>query len=210
MDVKMYNADAKQDQFVAEILNFKKDGTYLDIGSNDSIKSNNTYFLADSLDWKGICIEMDGSFSSTYKRKNNLFLSQNAAMVDYNGIFLDFFGDVRSIDYLSLDVDTASLSVLKNLPLSNFRFRVITIEHDYYLYGETYRAEQRNILGSNGYLLLCSDVYAEQEGYYGKQCSFEDWWIDPNEFSVDIIDKVKSSFEYPSSIISKIKSPGLL
>ena len=205
----MFNSDAKQDQFVAEILNFKKEGTYLDIGSNDSIKSNNTYFLSDSLDWKGICIEMDTSFFSTYKRKNSLLLGQNAIDINYRNTILEFFGNVGAIDYLSLDVDTASLSVLKNIPLGDFRFKVITIEHDYYLYGDKYREEQRNILVSNGYLLLCSDVYAEQEGYYEKQCSFEDWWIDPREFNSEIVDKVKSSFEYPSSIISKFKDTDL-
>jgi hypothetical protein len=50
---------------------------------------------------------------------------------------------------------------------------------------------------------LCSDVYVEQEGYYGKQLPFEDWWIDASEFTQETIDRIKSSSEYPSSIISK-------
>jgi hypothetical protein len=80
---------------------------------------------------------------------------------------------------------------------------VITIEHDQYLYGDTYREPQRQLLQSHGYLLLCSDVYAEQPGYEGKECPFEDWWIDPSEFSGELIEKIKCDKTLPSVIISK-------
>ena len=40
-----FNADAKQDAFAANMLEFKKDGFCVDIGSCHSIISNNTYFF---------------------------------------------------------------------------------------------------------------------------------------------------------------------
>jgi hypothetical protein len=52
-------------------------------------------------------------------------------------------------------------------------------------------------------MLLCANVYVEQPGYEGKEFSFEDWWIDPNEFDNDLIEKIKCDSTLPSVIISK-------
>jgi hypothetical protein len=41
----MFNSDAKQDEFVANILQFKRGGFYLDIGGCSSMASNNSYFF---------------------------------------------------------------------------------------------------------------------------------------------------------------------
>lgn len=196
----MFNSDAKQDQFVANMLKFKKDGTYLDIGSCDSTCSNNTYFF-DNIGWRGICIEMDSKCNNSYvNRKNCNYLNEDATKVDYLKI-LDGYPEV--IDYLSLDVDTLSLSVLDILPLDKYKFRVITIEHDSYLYGNEYKKPQREILTKAGYELICSDVFVEQYGFNQPMCSFEDWWIYPSEFDNDLINKIKSENNYPSQILNK-------
>lgn len=197
-----FYSDAKQDQFVANILNFKKDGYCVDIGSNHSIISNNTYVFQD-WDWTSISIESDGVYNESYStRKSGVHLNENALSIDYKKVFEEYEFP-KNIDYLSLDVDTVSLSVLRILPLDEYRFKVITIEHDQYLYGDAYRGPQRELLQSHGYLLLCSDVYAEQPGYEGKECPFEDWWIDPSEFSEELIEKIKCDKTLPSVIISK-------
>lgn len=197
-----FYADAKQDQFVANILNFKKNGYCVDIGSNHSIISNNTYIFQD-FDWTSISIESDRTYNESYStRKNGVHLNENALEVNYKNVFEEYKFP-KSIDYLSLDVDTLSLSVLRVLPLKEYRFKVITIEHDQYLYGDTYREPQRKLLNSYGYFLLCSDVYAEQPGYENKECPFEDWWIDPSEFDEELIQKLKCDKTLPSVIISK-------
>ena len=41
----MFQSDARQDQFVANMLQFKKDGYYVDIGGCHSTNSNNTFFF---------------------------------------------------------------------------------------------------------------------------------------------------------------------
>jgi hypothetical protein len=129
-------------------------------------------------------------------------LNDDALKIDYVKEFQEGqFPD--SIDYLSLDVDTLSLDVLKILPFDKYRFKVITIEHDAYLYGDQYREEQRNILTSHGYFLLCSNVYVEQPGFEGKECPFEDWWIHPKDFKKTIIKKMTCNEILPSEIISK-------
>lgn len=201
MMAKFYS-DAKQDQFVANILGFKKNGYCVDIGSNHSINSNNTYVFQD-WGWTSVSVEFDEVYNESYStRKSGVHLNDNALTVNYKEVFEEYEFP-QSIDYLSLDVDTSSLYVLNVLPLKDYRFKVITIEHDAYLYGDTYRTPQRNILSSNGYLLLCANVYAEQPGFEGKECPFEDWWIDPSEFSEDLIEKIKCTDILPSSIISK-------
>jgi len=203
-EIMKFNSDAKQDQFVANILNFKKNGYCVDIGSYHSVTSNNTYCFQDS-GWSSISVEIESRFNESYStRKSGVHLNENALQVNYKNVFEEYEFP-KTIDYLSLDVDTVSTDVLKILPLDEYRFRVITIEHDGYLYEDKYRGEQRNILTSHGYLLLCANVYVEQPGYEGKEFPFEDWWIDPSEFNLGLIDKIKSENEYPSKIIEKFK-----
>jgi hypothetical protein len=202
----MFNfySDAKQDQFVANILNFKEDGYCVDIGSCHSIISNNTYYFQD-LGWTSISVELDDRYNNSYStRKSGVHLNEDALKVDYKKQFQEYEFP-NSIDYLSLDVDTLSLDVLKILPFDEYNFKVITIEHDGYLYGDEYRGGQRSILTSHGYTLLCSNVYVEQSGFEGRECPFEDWWIYAQEFNSDDLEKVKSDMEFPSKIISKFK-----
>ena len=197
-----FYSDAKQDQFVANILNFKKNGYCVDIGSCHSIISNNTFYFQD-LDWTSISVELESSYNESYgTRKSGVHLNEDALSVDYTQVFKEYEFP-KSIDYLSLDVDTLSLNVLKILPLDEYKFKVITIEHDGYLYGDEYREQQRSILESFGYLLLCSNVYVQQPGYEGKEYPFEDWWVDPSEFDESLMQKLKSENEYPSEIIAK-------
>jgi hypothetical protein len=201
-----YQSDARQDEFVTNLLGFKKSGTYVDIGSCDSRISNNTYFMSSHLGWKGICIERDKYNSPSYNRQNNLFINEDATMIEYDHVFKSFFGGGSCrIDYLSLDVDTDSLCVLGMLPMSSYTFSVITIEHDAYLYGDHYRQPQRDLLLSQGYELLCSDVLVEQSGFDRRDCPFEDWWVF-GDFDKSIVREVRCSFQYPSAIIQRIKN----
>jgi len=199
-----FYSDAKQDQFAANILKFKKDGYCVDIGSCHSIISNNTYYFQ-GLDWTSISVEIERGYNASYStRTNGVHLNKNALEVNYKETFEEYEFP-KSIDYLSLDVDSLSLDVLKILPLDEYRFKVITIEHDAYVFGDEYREQQRNLLNSYGYLLLCSNVYVEQPGYEGKECPFEDWWIDPSEFDSDMIEKIECDSTLPSAIISKFE-----
>jgi len=46
-----------QDVLIAELLNNKKEGTFLDIGANDGITISNTYYLEKELNWNGVAVE---------------------------------------------------------------------------------------------------------------------------------------------------------
>lgn len=198
----MYFSNAKQDAFVANILGFPRKGFYLDIGSAHSMKHNNTFYL-DLLGLKGICIEYDSKWNNTYNtRKNCYYLNKDATTIDYN-LLLDTNNFPQDPDYLSLDIDELSFSILQKLPLDRFKFKVITIEHDYYRFGDLYRKEQRELLEHFGYLLLCADVYVEQPDNKIENSSFEDWWVHPSFFGAEVLEKLKSSNCYPSQIIYK-------
>jgi hypothetical protein len=199
----MYNSDAKQDLFVSKILQNKKNGTYLDIGSCHSSMSNNTFYFDNFLSWRGICVEINSEFNESYSaRKNCLLINDDATKLDYKKIFYDL-NFPKTIDYLSLDVDTASLDVLKLLPITEYKFNVITIEHDYYLYGDSYREPQRKILEENGYLLICGDVFVQQYGFDKPNCSFEDWWVKEDFLEKSTFDKIVSQNIYPSDFLTK-------
>jgi hypothetical protein len=187
-----YNSACKQDQFAATILNFLNNGIYIDIGSAHSKDTNNSLFFDNELNWRGICIEQSTSYNGTYNnRKNCKFINEDATKINYQQLFSDN-NIPEIIDYLSLDVDALSLTVLSILPFNNYKFKVITIEHDAYLYGDTYREPQREILHKNGYVLLCGNVYVEEHGDSTGNREFEDWWIHPDLVDKDVLNIIKS------------------
>jgi len=200
-----FYSDAQQDEFVANLLDFKKDGYCVDIGSCHSVISNNT-FVFQELGWTSISVEIESGYNDSYPstRQKGVHLNEDALEVNYKEIFEEQeFPKV--IDYLSVDIDTISYDALKIIPFDEYKFKVITIEHDGYLYEDQYRKPQRDYLSELGYMLLCSNVYVEQDGYYGKEFPFEDWWILPDEFDDELINKIKSDSLLPSKIIEKFK-----
>lgn len=200
-----FYSDARQDQFVANILNFKRDGYCVDIGSCHSIISNNT-FTFQELGWTSVSVEINSQYNDSYHtRQKGTHYNEDALKINYKEIFEENEFPT-TIDYLSLDVDTLSLSVLNILPFSDYRFRTITIEHDAYLYGDKYRKEQRKVLKKLGYEMVCSNVLVPNPGhagYTGEPCPFEDWWIHPEEFDPELIAKIKCDMTQPIEIIAK-------
>jgi len=193
-----FNSDARQDEFVANMLSFKRDGSYVDIGSCGAVGANNSCFF-ESLGWKGICVEIEPGYKPTYANRTCCLINQDALQVDYKKVFEENKMP-KSIDYLSVDIDTLSIDALMKLPFDEYEFKVITIEHDYYLYGEEYKGRQKELLQNLGYEVLCENVMVEQPGY-GPNLPFEDWWVKPEFFARELLDKIKCDFEYPSKII---------
>lgn len=199
----MYYSDDRQDQFCATLLKFKRDGTYVDIGSCASVGSNNTFFF-ESLNWRGICIEKNPQFNDSYKDRTCRFINQDALTIDYEALFKEELMP-QSIDYLSLDIDEASVDALKLLPLDKYRFKCITIEHDGHVYGDLYRAPQREILLKHGYFLLGEDMLNQSGRNIGAEHGWEDFWVDPKQFDEKGIREKKSVRVYTDELINKFK-----
>jgi FkbM family methyltransferase len=54
----MYYAQYGKDELLNNLIfNNKKNGFFIDVGANDGISINSTYFLEKHLEWSGICIE---------------------------------------------------------------------------------------------------------------------------------------------------------
>lgn len=192
-----------QDEFAIRVNKWKQDGFYIDIGSCGAYSSNNTAML-DRIGWKGICIEKEASYKDSYAGRTCNFINEDALKIDYKHLF-SVHNVPSVVDYLSVDIDQLSIDVIKMLPHDFYRFKCITIEHDAYLYADTYREQQRNFLKNNGYHLLCSNVFVEQPGFEGKQFPFEDWWIDSKNTSISDFKDIQCDYDFPSRIIARFK-----
>jgi len=197
-----FYSDDRQDEFVANLFNFKRDGSFVDIGSGASVGSNNTYALEKELCWRGICIERDPVFNESYKQRTCNYHNEDALLIDYKDLFSRYHFPA-AIDYLSLDVDEASLHVLRLLPLSSYCFKVITIEHDSHVHGDLYRQPQRDFLAAKGYYLLCADVLNQSGRNIGQEHAWEDWWVHPGFFSMETMVKLQSERLNTEQIMQK-------
>lgn len=173
-NIKKYsesNSLEGQDEWVLNLLSEKRNGTYVEIGGGHPIAGNNTYLLETKYGWGGLSVEIDGEMAMLHKEKRlNPCINANAINFDYWSYFANNHFP-KQIDYLQIDIDdvprNANLLGLIALPLSEYRFSAITIEHglvtDYRM--KELRDAQRLILSSFDYRLIVQGVN-------------EDWWID--------------------------------
>lgn len=176
MNTDQFYSNAGQDEFAFKLNNKKTSGFYLEIGCGDPTFHNNTMYL-ESVGWSGISIDRD---KYDYSSRKNKYFQENALEISYKYFFRE--NNVPKIlDYLSLDIDLSSTDCLYKLPLNEYAFKIITIEHDSYRFGDSPRNAQRKLLINSGYHLLCGDVTGPPllEHQY-----FEDWWVHPSYINV--------------------------
>lgn len=193
-------SESYQDMFVLAMLNGKRDGTYLEIGSCQPFYGNNTALLELNFGWSGVSLDIDPHFVESFndQRKNNCLL-RDATTVDYTK-FLPGLGLGKTIDYLQIDCDPPEVSynVLLNMPLEEYKFAVITFEHDHYADdSKKYRELSRKYLESYGYKMVVNDIAPDQYRTY------EDWWVRPDLINKKVLksmtlinDDVKKAKDY--------------
>jgi hypothetical protein len=188
----MFVGQAEQDKFVINVLKEKKNGYFLEIGSNHPCNINNSFVLEKKYDWKGIMIEYDSSFLPLYKqyRPNSIHIINDATQVDYKNVF-EKNNMPLSFDYLQIDLEANNGSTIKTLQkLDNeifdiYKFATVTFEHDIYHtnYSNT-RLESRNIFKKRGYVCVFEDI--NNKGIY----PYEDWYVHPDLVDMDYINKL--------------------
>jgi len=184
--MKTYS-QAGQDCFVLACLKSKRNGSFLEIGSNHPIIINNTYQLEKDYGWRGLMIEYDPQWEPHYRsHRVSDYLIQDATTIDFTTRAWS-----RDIDYLQIDLDVTNRSTLTTLEhlddqfLNNHRFAVITFEHDIYN-GNHFDTRQisRAIFDKRGYVRVFSDV--QNEGN-----AFEDWYVHPDLVDMNYIQQIK-------------------
>lgn len=176
-----------QDRFPYELIvkpEGKLDGSFIDCGCNDPVSCNNTYAL-EQIGWRGLLNDIIPDCVRSCAVRKSPFVLDDATTMNWRDVLQQHNLYHDAIDYLSLDVDAATLATLKNLPLGRVKFRTITIEHDSYIYGPGPRDEMRAILATLGYDLVCADVMA------GDNSPYEDWWIFKGSVNAEIADKLR-------------------
>lgn len=201
----MYNktthSQCSQDIFVINVLQHKKNGYFLEIGSNHAINDNNTYLLEKDYNFKGLLVEYCQIFEEGYKthRQNSIYEINDARNVNYKKI-LDDNNFPKNIDYLQIDLDADNKSTLDTLILLNntvfdtYKFATITFEHDYYR-GDFFdtRNISRNIFKSRGYLLVFPDVCTDQGCVGSGWQPFEDWYVHPDLVDMIFVNNIVKS-----------------
>ncbi len=209
-----YFSQAWQDQFVANLLNFKREGYYLDIGAGAPDSGNNTCFFDSELGWKGVCVDSSNYIEEYKKMRSCSFFSEDATKIDYKKVFEELKFPKR-IDFLSIDIDEGSAAALKQMPFEDYKFSIIIIEHDLYRIGSYLRDEEREILKKNNYHLLFGDVLVPLACGALPWQPFEDWWVDLSVFNVDqlskLVVKVGGNKLYSDYIVDMLKTlPGVI
>jgi hypothetical protein len=175
------NIHHSSDGFALDILEYKKNGYYVEMGSGDPISGNTTYKMESEYDWTGVGFELNPEKVDQYNsvRKNKV-LMEDATKFDYLAYFKEN-NYPKQIDYLQIDIESPidyrgrslepigqPLNGLISLPLNQYRFSVICFEHDTILHykNASMRDAQREILNNLGYSLVV-------------KLGHEDWWVDP-------------------------------
>jgi SAM-dependent methyltransferase len=186
-NVQRNYAEAFQDFLVLALLDGKKEGYYLEIGTEFPFYANNTYLLESDFNWNGISLDIKQESVERYfyDRKNQVIL-KDATQADYKKLLTESNAP-NVIDYLQLDYGPPNVTydILTKIPFSDYTFKIITYEHDQYTdVDKPYREMSRDFLCKLGYVLLISNVSTNGVN------SFEDWWIHPSLKS-SFIDKLK-------------------
>jgi hypothetical protein len=166
-----------------------KNGYYIEIGAGNYKDHNNTYLLEKEYGWKGVSLDIVSVIVDDFNNnRSNKCLNANALEFDWASYLRD--NDFpKIIDFLSIDIDSntheyANFLALINLPLFQYKFRIIAIEHaaeiDYKL--EKIKHLQRETLTALGYSLILR----------GRN---DDIWSLENSNSTNGFDKINSTFD---------------
>jgi hypothetical protein len=161
---------AFQDLFANFINKNKSNGFVIDIGCKNKIGSNSLLFLEKGWTCRGADIS---NYTDEWKDYPKFFYQMDVSIKQ--NIDILFKNAPSVIEFLSIDVDDASLQTLLNIDFLKFKFKCICFEHDYYAHGEKLRIPQRKILEKNGYNRVI-------------QTASEDWWVYNDLIDKDIIE----------------------
>ncbi len=171
-DTIQYNyGQSDQDIWVLSMLDGLHNGTYLEIGAGWPEHISNTALLELNFNWRGVSLDYQDVYPDMWQaagRKS--FVKGNGQTIDFD-LLLSNMPSV--IDYLSVDCDPGwvSFEILQRISWDQYKFRLITFEHDCYTEGPTIKNASREFLWSQGYQLVVNNISED-----GIAKDYEDWW----------------------------------
>ena len=180
-------SQAYQDMFTLSVLQGKRNGTYLEIGSADPYYGSNTALL-EEFEWNGVSVEIDKELVERFKNaRSNEVICSDATTLDYNEILSRISDENNVVDYLQLDCDPPEITyqVTKMIPFDKYKFRVITFEHDRWYSGDHIYNESRKFFTDLGYVRLVPNIAPDNRQDY------EDWYVHPELVYPEVIEKMK-------------------
>ena len=184
MKLETYSREC-QDIFISSLFSNKKNGYYVEIGSQHPIVDSNTYLLEKKLNWSGISFEINKDLVNLFNEKRkNPCICADATNIDYDSLFKNY--NVPSfVDFLQLDIEPANNTflALKKINFEKYSFGFITFEHEFYREGDSIQNQSRQYIQKKGYKLLIKDVSHANK-------AFEDWYIKENFFNYDTIESL--------------------
>lgn len=173
---------SRQEEFVLDVLESKHGGFYVELGAFHSQENSNTYNLENHYSWDGVSFEIEEDRRSEFNQNRRNPCFGDAITFKYIEYF-ESLGLPNRLDFLQVDIDNggwgyntrnAGLMALITVPLSRYRFNVITFEHDANMYFKNglQRDVQREILDAFGYVLVLRDIH-------------EDYWVDGTHFHIE-------------------------
>ena len=163
-------SQAGQDIFVFNITSGKKNGTFMEVGGHHPVNINNTYALEEQ-GWTGFSFDINPSFETIFKTVRKCkFIVADMTNFKWDDFLIQYDLAGKTFDYLSFDIDEASLPALRIFPFDKIRFNVMTIEHDRYRFGQEVADNIRDIVLRHNYEIVCKDVTNDNFPY-------EDWYV---------------------------------
>jgi len=119
-----------QDIFIAELLNYKKDGFFVDIGANDGVTINNSYYFEKELGWAGVAIEpIPTIFESLVKNRTCLTFNGCVTTKPGKAKFLELIGGPNMLSTLEFNYKGLTARRLrKNAMRNNTSINEIDVE----------------------------------------------------------------------------------
>lgn len=183
--MKNSTSQAGQDSFVMHCLKNKRNGIFVELGSNDPMYHSNTYSLEKEYGWNGLMVDYQSQFVPQYiANRSSPYIIADACKIDYKKVFEEI-SFPHAIDYLQIDLEVNNKSTINCLEVfdkdvfPSYKFAVVTFEHDIYR-GDFFNTRQksREIFDKNGYVLVYPDVKNQEN-------AFEDWYVHPDLVDMD-------------------------
>ena len=117
---------------------FKKDGYFLEFGSQEPITANNTYLLESEYGWNGAMFEWENKYAPKYEQyrdDDTSYIIDAESMITQSFLVSVF---LRLLTIFKIDLEPGMLTPLQLLiklneqVMDDHKFATITFEHDIY------------------------------------------------------------------------------